>query len=652
MTGSRHADAADRGRSGGRGDRDPLPAGETDDLRLRESEARYRYLADAMPQLAWTATAAGVPDYYNARAAEYAGLEQNRDGSWTWQPVLHPDDVGATSAAWQHAVETGEPYEIEHRVRMRDGTYRWHISRSIPGRDADGTLRWYGTATDIHATHMAREAARASEERLQRAMLVADIGIFEHDHDTDTIYWSPTLRAFHGLPPDGDVTLEQAIGLVHPDDRDMVAAAIARAHDPDGDGTYDLDYRIVRRDGSEGWITVNSRTFFEAEGGVRRPRRTIGAMADISARKAAEVRLRESEERLRLATEVASLGTYDIDVVNESTFWSPTLRAILGVGAEDPVAAPADLVHPDDLPAVRAAFMAATDPAGPGMYRVEHRIRRATGEVRWVVDQARTLFEGDGPERRARRVIGAVVDITERKHGEELRDAFIGMLSHELRTPVTSIYGGSQVLRRPGLDEGLRREILEGVIEESERLARLVENLLVIAKVERSAELGEREPILVRPIISRIAATARREHPDRRIVVPQSADTPTVLGDEGAVELVLRNLLSNAIKYGSPDGPITIATETEGRSVCVRVLDTGPGLQVEDSSRLFELFYRVPAVRLTAAGAGIGLYVTRALVRAMGGRVWAEDRPEGGAEFGFALPTIDGSGDHGEDAPD
>jgi signal transduction histidine kinase len=215
------------------------------------------------------------------------------------------------------------------------------------------------------------------------------------------------------------------------------------------------------------------------------------------------------------------------------------------------------------------------------------------------------------------------------------------MLSHELRTPVTSIYGGSQVLRRPGLSDASRAEILEGVIEESERLARLVENLLVIAKVERSAELGEREPMLVRPIVSRVVAAARREHPEGTILVNDSPHLPTVIGDEGALELVLRNLVSNAIKYGSADGSVTVATDVENECVCVRVLDTGPGLQVDDPSRLFDLFYRVDAAKRTATGAGIGLYVSRALVRAMGGDIWATDRPEGGAEFGFALPAID-----------
>lgn len=125
---------------------------------LRDSESQLRDLANAMPHLVWTADATGRVDFYNERAQEYAGLAKNADGRWTWAPVLHPDDRDATLAAWTRSVETGVPYQIEHRVEMAGGGFRWHISRGIAARDDAGRIvRWYGTATDIHDLVMARE---------------------------------------------------------------------------------------------------------------------------------------------------------------------------------------------------------------------------------------------------------------------------------------------------------------------------------------------------------------------------------------------------------------------------------------------------------------------------------------------------------------
>jgi PAS domain S-box-containing protein len=139
------------------------------------SEFSFRALADSMPQLVWTADAQGVVGYYNARAREYDGIEPLRDGSWHWQPGVHPDDLAHTVDAWKRAVQSGEPYSCEHRVRMADGSYRWHISRArliaYPSGD-----RWFGTATDIHEQ-------KTLEESLRHAVATRDqvVSVVSHD---------------------------------------------------------------------------------------------------------------------------------------------------------------------------------------------------------------------------------------------------------------------------------------------------------------------------------------------------------------------------------------------------------------------------------------------------------------------------------------
>lgn len=152
-----------------------LPSQADREQALRVSEARFRALADSMPQLVWTANAAGDVDYYNARSMEYDGIEPCGDGRWHWEPVLHPDDVETTLEAWVSANRTGSVYTCEHRLRMADGTYRWHISRAYPVREESGR-RWFGTATDIHEQKM-------SQERLHRALAARDqvVSVVSHD---------------------------------------------------------------------------------------------------------------------------------------------------------------------------------------------------------------------------------------------------------------------------------------------------------------------------------------------------------------------------------------------------------------------------------------------------------------------------------------
>lgn len=305
-------------------------------------------------------------------------------------------------------------------------------------------------------------------------------------------------------------------------------------------------------------------------------------------------------------------------------------------------------IHPDDRETTLAMLASSQSPVGDGVFDHEYRVIRPDGSIRWLAVHRQTFFSSPepGPDRAALRSIGVVVDITDRKQADELRDVFVGMLSHELRTPVTAIYGGSQVLRRDHLDEATRREIVGDIVTESERLERLVENLLVLARAERHASLGGRDPVLLRPLLTRIISDKRRRWPDARIEVQIDPGLPPVSGDEGSLELIIRNLISNALKYGPPRGTITVSARRMDDSVELCVDDEGPGVPTTDTNRLFDLFYRTDAAKRQAQGAGIGLFVVRVLVEANGGQVSASNLPAAGARFCVTLPIfVDGDGD-------
>lgn len=244
------------------------------------------------------------------------------------------------------------------------------------------------------------------------------------------------------------------------------------------------------------------------------------------------------------------------------------------------------------------------------------------------------------PEDSAASSILVIRDITAVRQAQQLRDAFMGILSHELRTPITTIFGGTRVLARAGLSEETRREVSADISAEAERLHRLVEDLLVLARAERGGlQLGA-DPVLIQHLLPRIVESEGARWPTKTFSLNMPRAMPTVSADPTYVEQVVRNLIGNAAKY-SPDGTtVDVMAEVLEDEVHVRILDEGPGIESAEVGRLFELYYRSPATAAQSAGAGIGLFVCRALVEAMGGRIWAQPRPAGGAEFGFALPIL------------
>jgi signal transduction histidine kinase len=193
----------------------------------------------------------------------------------------------------------------------------------------------------------------------------------------------------------------------------------------------------------------------------------------------------------------------------------------------------------------------------------------------------------------------------------------------------------------------VRDQAIEDVEAEADRLYRLVEDLLVLSRAERGRVEIADEPLLLAKVLRHAVVAEQSRWPTREFRLEVEPDLPLVLGEATYVEQVVRNLLSNAAKYSTVGSTVTVTAAAEDDDVAVRVLDVGIGLGAEDSERLFDLFYRSESATRRAAGAGIGLFVCRQLIEAMGGRVWGRGRPEGGAEFGFVLPAHEDADDEG-----
>jgi signal transduction histidine kinase len=262
-----------------------------------------------------------------------------------------------------------------------------------------------------------------------------------------------------------------------------------------------------------------------------------------------------------------------------------------------------------------------------------HRLRSDDGSESIVRVWAAPLADDDGEPG----AVLALIDDTSRYQTERVRDAFLGILGHELRTPITSIVGGAELLQSDGLDPDTHREVAAALVAEADRLHLLVEQLLHLASLERRGAAPE--PLHVAHLVRRVARAERARLPRLKLDVRiEGKEHSVALGDAGFVDQVLRILLDNAVKYAGADGSLVLRVHTTDQEVAVHVLDDGPGLP-PGGDAIFRLYQRGAGRDEAGAGSGIGLFVARAIIEAMGGRTWAEGRVPRGADVGFALPA-------------
>lgn len=253
---------------------------------LRASEERYRFMAESIPQIVWTAKPDGSFDYFNHRWVEYTGLSMEETLDWGWKGCPHPDDLQPTIDAWTAALRTGREYKIEHRLRRRDGQYRWLLTRAVPLRDALGNIvKWFGTTTDIHDRKTVEERIRQSEQRYRTLVAATTAGVWttgpEGSFDEPQQAWG----AFTGQPWE-----EQRgfgwIEALHPDDRQQVRTSWERARAERS--IYESEGRLWHApSGSYRSVLARAAPLLNPDGTVRE---WIGMITDVTERVEAEAR--------------------------------------------------------------------------------------------------------------------------------------------------------------------------------------------------------------------------------------------------------------------------------------------------------------------------------------------------------------------------
>ena len=300
---------------------------------VEESEARFRLIADAMPQMVWSALPDGYHDYYNRQHYEFAGMPVGATIGDNWGSILHPDDLPRTKTAWEHSLATGAPYEIEYRLRHRSGEYHWMLARALPIRNQAGLIeRWIGTCTDIHAQKVLRAQLQDAQLRLEGTLSAAEIGTWTWDIQADRVYADCNFaRLFEVSEQDaGGGPLKAYLAAIHPDDLEAVQAHIAEslaARKP-----YQYQFRLCLRDGGIRHVHARGKIDLDASG---QPAWMPGVVIDITQQKLAEEAQQRSQFQFKTITDSNVIGVmqyrYDGSIVKVNDAF---LR-MLGYSRED-----------------------------------------------------------------------------------------------------------------------------------------------------------------------------------------------------------------------------------------------------------------------------------------------------------------------------
>jgi PAS domain S-box-containing protein len=602
------------------------------------AERELRAAIDTIPTHVWSATPDGVHDFFNRRRLEYTG-------DIGWPELVHPDDRAADEAAWQDSIATGRSYQVEVRLRARDGSYRWFLGRAAPQRDAQGRIvKWFGTNTDIDGLKRAEQRIRQAEADLRVAIdTVPGMVWFATDNLVDFV--GRQWRDMGHAPAELEGTKWRR--FVHPEDLPRLECEWTRGKL--AGLSQQSKFRMRTAAGEYRWLQVRGAPLRDEAGRIIR---WFGINTDIEDQERAAEALRRSEAHLAYAQRLSRTGSLGWREDGSSTFWSEETYRIFGYdrAVRPEMGLLMRRIHPDDIGRVRRAFDRAA--ASSAEIGIEFRLLTPEGRVKFL----RVLAHAPTPLPGGSELIAAVSDITETRQAEEAlqrtqaelahvtRVATLGELTasiaHEVNQPLAGIVTNGEACLRwlqrdtPDLQEA--QAAVQRILADGRRAGEVVRRLRSLARKSEP----QHAPLDLNEVVSDSLPLVRRELSDRRVALRLELhpDLPPVRGDRVQLQQVLINLLVNAVQAMAEirDRPrvLTVRSWPEGGEVLLAVSDVGPGIDAASRERLFEAFYTT-----RPDGMGMGLSICRSIIEAHGGSIRATANDGDGAVFLVALPV-------------
>lgn len=495
-------------------------------------------------------------------------------------------------------------------------------------------------ARDLRSEIASKQALIDSEHLLQNITSASPTALWMADDQGMITYANKTWTDWTGQPTK-DLLGTGWLHCILPEDRARAAEKFLvdlKAQKP-----YEVDFRIRRKSGEIRWCIATGHPQYNHDGKFMG---YIGACTDVTEKTITDIELQlkngELNDQIRqfeFVTDFMPVQLWtaktsgELDYVNKQTvdFFGLAMEAIIG---EKWI----DNVHPDDQPGCIAAWTEALQ--SHSLYQYEFRLRDKNGEYKWHLARALPFIN----EGEIVRWFGTNTDIDEQKQMQRQKDDFLGIASHELKTPVTSIKAYAQVLGAMLSNEGEEKkaQMVMKMDAQLNRLTNLIGDLLDVTKINSGRILFNKVWFDFNRAVEECVQDLQHTT-NKHILVMDFKETGKVYSDKERIGQVMTNLISNAVKYSPHSNRIIISTEREGNMVTVCVEDFGIGIPEDKKDKVFEQFYRVSGSKQhTFPGLGLGLYISNEIIRREGGRMWVNSTEGKGSTFCFSLPVADG----------
>ncbi len=634
-----------------------------DERALRISEERYALAARATYNAIWDWDLATDALHWNDVMHELFGYLPDRVPahiSW-WLETIHPDDRARVERSIHAVIDrqpgapgNGRQWADEYRFRRHDGSYALVTDRGLVARDAQGrAIHMIGAMSDVTAEREALATLHRHEAHLATVYQQTGAALAETDAQGRFVEVNQRYCELVGRTRDDLLGLSMQ-DVTHPDD---LAWNVPLFEQLMACGTpFSAEKRYRWPDGSDVWVTL-SVTRMQAPG---EPLRGLAVAIDITARKTAEARLRDSEARFRTAVDAASDILWTNDAAGRMSDAQPKWAAFTGQSFEQYAGVGwSSALHPDDVAPTLALWRTAVDTGT--RFACEHRLRRHDGVYRRFAVRALPVRDTAGGTREWVGVHTDITDLreaeTQLKQADRRKDEFLATLAHELRNPLAPLSNSLQILERTD-DTRVIAPLRQMMCRQVAQLVRLVDDLLEVSRITSGKLKLQRSRVSLRQVIDAAIESARPliDAQHHRLVVDWQVDDATIDGDPMRLAQVFTNLLNNAAKYSEPGGTITLFLRSPRPDrVSIRVRDTGIGIDPASLPRVFDLFAQIDnGADKAQGGLGIGLSLARRLVELHGGRIIAHSDGVGrGATFTVDLPVArpDDAADLAELAP-
>jgi PAS domain S-box-containing protein len=604
-------------------------------------------LVDALPGLVWTALPNGDVDFVNRRWCEYTGLSEEQAYARGWLTAIHADDLPDMLDGWASILDSGEPRELEARLRRFDGQYRWFDFRVSAVLDASGQVgKWCGISIDIDALKQAESRLREDASHFDAIAdcipgmlaVLSPAGKAEAFNRAAREYFNATEE---------ELKKWEAGDFCHPDDLPRVISAWA--HSVATGEPFDIERRARRGDGAYRWGHMRGLPLRDANGSILR---WYVLQTDTDDRRRAEDALRASEAFLAEGQRISATGSFSWPIDAEIVAFSEELYRIFGFEQGSPVTLEQvfSRVHPEDMPMLTEKMNLAR--AGGKGNDYELRLWMPDDSIRYL----HTVSYGTQDLNGRPEVIGAIQDITERRRADDAlgkvraeltrvaRVAGLGALTasiaHEVNQPLAGIMINAGTCLRmlaaepPNVDGA--REFAQRIVSDGKRASDVIARLRSLFTKKSFAT----ESVDLNAAAREVIALSGTEFQKQRATLRNELanDVPAVIGDRVQLQQVILNLLLNATDAvsGVDDGPRQIVIKTQrddGDRVRLSVQDTGVGIAPQSADKLFDAFYTTKE-----GGMGIGLSVSHSIIESHRGRLWASPNDGPGATFSFSIP--------------